>query len=142
MHSLNWKTLAFALLATLGALLTSSAPPAQSADLRALDGEWTYVEDRTEGRALEQLGPPMSSRFSLRVEDGAVFLVRGHGSGHRDVRVALDGTITEVTEGRRPRAIAARGRTARSRTKSTSSAVRARHPTGSSAGSCASLRTV
>ena len=99
MHSLNWKTLAFALLATLGALLTSSAPPAQSADLRALDGEWTYVEDRTEGRALEQLGPPMSSRFSLRVEDGAVFLVRGHGSGHRDVRVALDGTITEVTEG-------------------------------------------
>jgi hypothetical protein len=66
--------------------------------LRALDGEWIYVEDRTEGRPLEQLGPPMSSTFSLRVEDGAVVLVQGHGSGHRDVRVALDGKVTEVAE--------------------------------------------
>jgi hypothetical protein len=63
-----------------------------------LDGEWIYVEDRTEGRTVEQLGPPMSSKFSFRIEEGAVILVRGHGSGHRDVRVALDGSITEVAE--------------------------------------------
>ncbi len=38
----------------------------------------------------------MSSKFSMRVEEGAVVL-NGHGSGHKDVRVALDGSITEVT---------------------------------------------
>jgi hypothetical protein len=78
--------------------LASDAPSAPPDELRALDGEWIYVEDRTEGRALEQQGPPMSSKFSMRIEEGAVVLVRGHGSGHRDVRVALDGSITEVAE--------------------------------------------
>ncbi len=73
------------------ALGGSSAPPD---DLRAIDGDWIYVEDRTEGRALEELGPPMASSFSMRVEDGAVIL-NGHGSGHKDVRVALDGSVTE-----------------------------------------------
>ena len=77
--------------------LASNALSAQPDGLRALDGEWIYVEDRTEGRTLEQLGPPMSSKFSMRIEEGAVVL-NGHGSGHRDVRVALDGSITEVTE--------------------------------------------
>jgi hypothetical protein len=66
--------------------------------LRALDGEWIYVEDRTEGRTLEQLGPPMSSKFSLRIEEGAVVLVWGHGGGRGDVRVALDGSVTEVPD--------------------------------------------
>lgn len=75
----------------------SGAPLTQADDLRALDGEWIYVEDKTEGRALEQLGPPMSSKFSMRVEEGAVVL-NGHGSGHRDVRIALDGSVTEVAE--------------------------------------------
>jgi len=84
-----------ALLAALG-LAFGVALPAQADALRKLDGEWIYVEDRTEGRALEQLGPPMSGKFSMRSEEGAVVLVRGHGSGHRDVRVALDGSITEV----------------------------------------------
>ena len=98
MHLRTWPATALALLATLGAALPSSALSAQPDGLRALDGEWIYVEDRTEGRALEQLGPPMSSKFSFRIEEGAVVLVRGHGSGHRDVRVALDGSITEVTE--------------------------------------------
>lgn len=65
-------------------------------DLRAFDGDWVYVEDRTEGKTLEQLGPPMSSKFSLRTEEGAVILVSGHGSGHRDVRVAFGGAGTEV----------------------------------------------
>jgi len=88
------------LLGALGAALaalTSSALSAQVDGLRALDGEWIYVEDRTEGRALEQLGPPMSAKFSMRIEEGAIVL-NGHGSGHRNVRVALDGSITEVKE--------------------------------------------
>ena len=66
-------------------------------DLRALDGEWIFVEDRTEGRALEQLNPPMGSRFSLRYVDAGILLVSGHGSGHRDVLIGLDGSITEVS---------------------------------------------
>ncbi len=81
---------------TLCAALTASALCAQTEALRGLDGEWIFVEDRTEGRALEQLGPPMSSKFSMRAEEGAVILVSGHGSGHRNVRVALDGSVTEV----------------------------------------------
>lgn len=98
MHSRT--RLATTLLATLGAAsvaLASSAHSNPVDELRALDGEWTYVEDRTEGRALEQLGPPMSSTFLLRVEDGAVVL-NNHGSGHKNVRVALDGSVTEVAE--------------------------------------------
>jgi hypothetical protein len=97
MHLRTWPATALALLATLGAALASSARSSQPDGLRALDGEWIYVEDRTEGRAVEQLGPPMASKFSMRVEEGAVVL-NGHGSGHRDVRVALDGSITEVAE--------------------------------------------
>jgi len=105
---LNRPATALVFLATLGVALAAQAPSSPTAQalgapsnqpdgLRALDGEWIYVEDRTEGRALEQLGPPMASKFSMRVEEGAVVL-NGHGSGHRDVRIALDGSITEVTE--------------------------------------------
>lgn len=97
MNSRMGPAMAFALLTTLGAATAaSSARSTQSDGLKALDGEWIYVEDRTAGRALEQLGPPMSSTFSLQSEEGAVILVRGHGSGHRDVRVALDGSTTEI----------------------------------------------
>ncbi|MFY9342780.1 MAG: DUF6265 family protein [Planctomycetota bacterium] len=101
MHFRTWLATAFPLLASLGALsmaLAATARAQQPDGLRALDGEWIYVEDRTEGRALEQLGPPMSSKFSFRIEAGAVVLASGHGSGHRDVRVALDGSITEVAD--------------------------------------------
>lgn len=98
MHLQTRPVMALALLATLGAALASSPLSAQVHGLRALDGEWIYVEDRTEGRALEQMGPPMSSKFSMLIEEGAVVLVHGHGSGHRDVRVALDGSITEIAE--------------------------------------------
>lgn len=108
MYLRNWPAKVIALLVFLGAAWAtpasreawaqvSSAPSTQSDDLRALDGEWVYVEDKTEGRALEQLGPPMSAKFSMRVEEGAVVL-NGHGSGHRDVRIALDGSTTEVAE--------------------------------------------
>lgn len=98
-----WLAGALVCVATFGAMpmavgagQPATQPGAEVEGLRALEGEWVYVEDRTEGRSLEQLGPPMSSTFSFRVEDGAVVLVSGHGSGHRDVRVALDGSVTEI----------------------------------------------
>jgi Domain of unknown function (DUF6265) len=100
----TWLVTALALLATPGILgapstaLASDARSAQADGLRALDGEWIYVEDRTEGRALEQLAPPMSSKFSMRVEEGAVVLVWGHGGKRGDVRVVLDGSVTEVPD--------------------------------------------
>lgn len=97
--------LAGVLMVALAASLAGSAPTlsllrpsVQAAELKAFDGEWVYLEDLTEGRPLEQLGPPMSSRFSFRSEDGAVILVSGHGSGHKDVRVKLDGSATEIVE--------------------------------------------
>lgn len=73
----------------------ATAPPEA---LRAVDGDWIFIEDRTEGRTLEQLTAPMSSSFSMKVESGAVIL-NGHGSGHKDVRVALDGSATERPDG-------------------------------------------
>jgi len=85
--AIHWPSIAVA----------SGADTEPPEDVRALDGEWIFFEDRTEGRALEQLGPPMASKFLMRVEEGAVVL-NGHGSGHRDVRIALDGSVTEVTE--------------------------------------------
>jgi hypothetical protein len=91
-------------LACLTAASTAWPSP-QSDDLRAFDGEWIFVEDRTEGRAPEQLNPPMSSRFLFKVEDGAIVLVWGHGGGNRDVSVKLDGTPTEVA-GESPGALA------------------------------------
>lgn len=100
MHLRTWLATILPLLVTLLGALTSSALMAQTEGLRALDGEWIYVEDRTEGRALDRLGPPMSSKFTMRVEEGVVVL-NGHGSGHRDVRVAIDGSVTEVKEPKR-----------------------------------------
>ena len=99
MHLRTRLAIALALLATVGAssaALASSARPAQADDLRALDGEWLYVEDRTEGRAIEEQGPSMGPRFALRVEEGAVVLVRGKGASLREVRMALDGSATDV----------------------------------------------
>lgn len=74
----------------------AGAPAASPDGLSGLGGEWIYVEDRTEGRALEQMGPPMSSKFSMRAEADAMVLVWGHGGGRGDVRVLLDGSATEV----------------------------------------------
>ncbi len=98
LHVWSLVTLALALVVGAFTAALASEPSAAAADdIRALDGEWVYVEDKTEGRALEEMGPPMASKFSLRVEAGAVVL-NGHGSGHRDVRIALDGSVTEVAE--------------------------------------------
>jgi hypothetical protein len=97
MNTPSWFTPTILLLASLLAGPGLGPLRAQADELRALDGQWVFVEDRTAGRTLEQLTPPMSSTFSLGVEAGAVVL-NGHGSQHRDVRVALDGSVTEVAE--------------------------------------------
>lgn len=61
MHLRTWPAKALALLAILGAAMPAlawNALGAQADGVGALDGEWIYVEDRTEGRAIERLGPP------------------------------------------------------------------------------------
>jgi hypothetical protein len=90
----TWLVTAIA-LATLGALSmawASNERSTQPDDVRALDGVWIYVEDRTEGRPSEQHQPSMSARVTLRVENDAVILVRSDG----EIRMALDGSSTEV----------------------------------------------
>lgn len=75
---------------------TGLASP-QATDLKALDGEWIFMEDRTEGRTPEQMNPPMGSRFIFKVEDGAVILVWGHGgNGNRNVSVKPNSEPTEI----------------------------------------------
>jgi hypothetical protein len=96
-----WLAAALAIIGTVSlapAFEGASQETTAQDPVRAVDGEWIYVEDRTEGRTLEQLSAPMASKFSLRVEEGAVVL-NGHGSGHKDVRVALDGSVTERPDG-------------------------------------------
>ncbi|MBK8179465.1 MAG: hypothetical protein IPK67_11390 [Planctomycetes bacterium] len=97
MHMRTWLAAALAIVGALSIALAAETRSTQAGELRALEGEWIFVEDRTEGRAMEELGPPMSSKFSMGVVEGAVVL-NGHGSGHRDVRVSLDGAITEIAE--------------------------------------------
>lgn len=85
--------------ATLSQPQSAAANAKQDVGVRALDGEWIYLEDRTKDQPIERLGPPMASKFSLRVEEsGEAIILNGHGSGHKDVRIALDGSITEVKE--------------------------------------------
>ncbi len=97
MHFSTMSKTTIAILVSLGGAVISNSLSAQTDEMRKLDGEWIFVEDRTDGRSLEQMGPPMSSKFSIRVDDGA-FVLNGHGSGHRDVRVAIDGSVTEVKD--------------------------------------------
>ena len=90
MHVRIWLVSAAALIALLATLGAAAQPPGETAEqktgapaskadgVRALDGEWIYVEDRTEAQPLERLGPPMASKFSMGVEEGAVIL-NGHG---------------------------------------------------------------
>ena len=101
MYLRTWPATALALLASFCVALAASIPSARSAradDLHAMSGEWLYVEDRTEGRELEEQQPPMSVTFGLRIDEGAFVFVRGKGSNRRDERIALDGSTTEVAE--------------------------------------------
>jgi hypothetical protein len=99
MHLLTWPATALALVASLAAAAAPGPRPGQADGLRALDGEWLYVEDRTEGRASEQQGPPMSSRFALRVEEDALVMVRTQSADKRETRIALDGSVSELADG-------------------------------------------
>jgi len=90
MHYRIWLAMALALLVTLGAI--SGQPPATPEGVKALEGEWVYVEDRTEGRTKEQQGPNMGPRVRMRVEKDAVVLVRTDG----EIRLPLDGSPTDV----------------------------------------------
>jgi hypothetical protein len=91
MYLRTWLATALALLATIGGPKASSA---QDDDLRKLDGTWLFVEDRTEGRAVEEGGAPMSVKFALRVEKDAVIYPRPRG----DERITLDGSVIEKKE--------------------------------------------
>lgn len=98
MRLCTWLVAPLAFIATLGVLsvaLAAGAGPAQPDGMRALDGEWIFVEDRTEGRALEQQQPSMSARVRLRVEGDALVLVRSDG----ELRISLDGSPTDVPRG-------------------------------------------
>lgn len=96
----RWALTGLLLIAALQNIgLAAPKVPRLANDPSVLEGEWIFVEDRTEGRADELLGPPMSSKFSMQVEaGGAAVILNGHGSGHRDVRIKLDGSTTEVVE--------------------------------------------
>ncbi len=90
----NSPVTALLLLTSLGTAMAAPAPIARAAqadDVRALDGEWLFVEDRTEGRPVEEGGAPMSVRFTLRVEKDAVIYPRTRG----DERITLDGSVIE-----------------------------------------------
>ena len=52
-----WLVKALAILAALSVPMAF----AQDDNLRALDGDWVFVEDRTEGRAVEDGGAPYES---------------------------------------------------------------------------------
>ena len=96
MQMRTWLTTPFVLLATLGAANGARFVPVE--EVGALGGEWLYVEDRTEGRAVEDRQPPMSMRFALRVEEDAVVMVRGQGDRRREERIPLDGSTIEVAD--------------------------------------------
>lgn len=82
-------------LILLPSILTPLTLNAQDEDLLALNGDWLYFEDRTEGRPIEQHGPPMSVKIKLRVEQDAVIYARPRG----DERIPLDGAVIEIKEG-------------------------------------------
>lgn len=80
------------------ATLAADEPAVPAEGVRALDGEWVFVEDRTEGRPVEQQQPSMSTRVRLRVEQDAVVLIRSDG----EIRMPLNGSPTEVAREGRP----------------------------------------
>ncbi len=90
-----WLALPLAILAIVHSTSNSMALAIADDKLTALDGDWLYVEDRTEGRAVEMQGPPMSVKFALRVEADAVVWPRPRG----DERITLDSSTIEKDNG-------------------------------------------
>lgn len=76
----------------IGLMAIGGATAAPPEGVRAIDGEWVFVEDRTEGRDPEKQGPNTGPRIRIRVEDNAVVLVRNDG----DIRMAFDGGATDI----------------------------------------------
>ena len=109
MHAPTRPAATLALILTLAAAMTAIAALAPGAhavqdadasaaatddiqnDIQALDGDWLYVKDLTEGRAVEDQGPRMSPRITLRVEEDAVVWVRPGG----DEFFMIDGSAIE-----------------------------------------------
>ncbi|MCA9131221.1 MAG: hypothetical protein KDB22_29255 [Planctomycetales bacterium] len=91
MHLRLWPKIVIVCLATMCHLMNSSVHAATEDVLSAFDGQWLYVEDITEGRAVEKQGPPMSVMFVLRAENDAVVYVRPRG----DERISLDASAIE-----------------------------------------------
>ncbi len=87
----SWLTSALLVIASA---VTTATTCAQENQLGKLAGTWLFVEDRTEGRAVEQGGAPMNPKFSLRVEEDAVIYPRPRG----DERITLDGSVIEKKE--------------------------------------------
>jgi len=87
-HSRTWLATALALFTTVG---ISGSALAQNDDLKALGGEWHYVADLTEGKPIDEHGPPMSMKFGFRFEKGAVIMVRAR----REERIPIDGSVRE-----------------------------------------------
>ncbi len=74
---------------------TEPAPPAPADDIQALAGDWLYVRDLTEGRAVEDQGPRMNATIRLRVEKDAVVWERPGG----DEPFMIDGSAIEEARG-------------------------------------------
>lgn len=96
MYVCTWLATTLAVLAAIGSPAALNSCSAQDDDLRALDGEWLFVEDRTEGRAVEDGGAPMNVKFTLRVEKDAVIYPRSRG----DERITLDNSVIEKDRGK------------------------------------------
>lgn len=84
------------LLAVAACAMVGSARAMQTPFVTPFEGEWIFVEDRTPGRSLEQVNPPMSSKFAMKIENNVLTLVSGHGSGQKDTKITLNGTHTDV----------------------------------------------
>jgi hypothetical protein len=93
---------ALVLLATIGTV--SSTLSAQPDELRALDGEWIFVEDRTEGRAIEHEREGQASRRRGRARPVAQRRRDSHGPrrfANRRPAGKLGLTLPRRVEGRR-----------------------------------------
>lgn len=92
MYSRSWFTKIVAFLS----VICSIPCWGQGDALKALDGQWLFVEDRTDGRAVKDGGAPMNVRFSLHVEKDAVIYPRSRG----DERITLDNSVIEKEGGK------------------------------------------
>ena len=87
----------FAVSGTLMSAKGSSFSQKQDEALGKLAGEWLFVEDQTKDRPAPKTQPPMSVRFSLRIEKDAVVMKRGRRA---EERMALDGSISKEDKGK------------------------------------------